>query len=116
METSHVKAPQQLTITECEQLFWLAARRFILFCTYDEEKERHDNGWHIAVNCNDTFYLACADATELKLSDVPKARMLAEKYGWGGVLALCAKIRNEEPLEHLQTDAYKQALAELNEE
>lgn len=92
-----------------ESLFWLAARDYVFFATYNEDIKDWDNCWHTAVNCNDTFYYASADATSLAKGREKEVRVIAEKYGWSGVVAWCSVERNEEPLEQLRTKEYYEA-------
>lgn len=103
-----------LLVRQYQQLFWLAARDIVFFSTYNEEIEDWDNGFHAAVNCNDTFYYACADAEGLAPGEAYKVRDFYERYGWAGVVAWAAKKRGAEPLKELQDDKYSEAMAELS--
>lgn len=105
-----------LTIEDCEHLFWLAARDVVFFGTYDEGAEDWDAGWHPAVNCNDTFYYASADACSFDPHEAKEIRSAFERWGWAGAVAWCALKRNEEPLPHLRTDQYLKAISALRGE
>lgn len=96
-----------------EKLFWLAARDVVFFGTYNEDTKDWDDGWHVAVSCNDTFYYASADAWSFKPKDVGKVKDVYDKWGLDGVVALCAVARKETPLKQLQTAKYHEAYAEL---
>jgi len=96
----------RLNLEDCEHLFWLAARDYVFFSRYDEAIGDYDNGWHVAINCNDTFYYACADACEMLPSEALEFRSLVEKFGWAGGVAWCSIKRGEEPLKRLQTEQY----------
>ena len=102
-----------LTLEDCEHLFWLAARDYVFFGTWNERAGAWDGGWHAAVNCNDIFYLASADACGLEPHEAKEVRAAVERWGWCGAVAWCALKRNEEPLPSLQTDKYREALAAL---
>ena len=95
-------------------LFWLAARDVVFFSTYNEDIKDWDNGWHAAVNCNDTFYYASADATHLAPGRECEVRAAFDRWEWAGVVAWCAIERGEEPLEQLRTEKYRQARAAID--
>ena len=101
--------PHNLTPEECGVLFWLAARDIVFFCTYDEEVSNWTNGWSVAVNCNDTFYYACADAESLEPGRVHEVKAAFEKWGWPGVVAWTAIKRDGDPIKELCTPAYYEA-------
>jgi hypothetical protein len=107
--------PKVLTIADCEALFWLAARDIVFFATYNQAIEDWDNGWHAAVNCNDTFYYASADATAFEPHEAKEIRRVFEQWGWDGVVAWCAIRRGEEPLSELRTSTHLEAVASLKE-
>jgi len=100
---------QQNWSEEYENLFWLAARDIVFFATYDEEEENWTDGWSVAVNCNDTFYYACADAEQIAPGEVDKLKEVFDKFSWSGVTAWCAVKRGTEPLKQLQTEQYQAA-------
>lgn len=99
---------------DAECLFWLAARDLIVFSTYDPIMETHNNYWHAAVCCNDTFYYATADAEDLAPGEELRLRAIYERHGWPGVVAWCAVKRGEEPLPQLRTPEYLSARMELD--
>lgn len=123
-EITRLRAELAASQAECERLradaerhghlFWLAARDVVFFSTYNEEIKGRDNGWHAAVNCNDTFYYASADATDLAPGHEHEVRAAFDQWGWAGVVAWCAIERGQEPLEQLQTDEYRQARAAID--
>ena len=100
-----------LTIEDCEALFWLAARDYVFFSTYSGETKEH-NGWYqIAVNCNDVFYYATADAEECKIEDIQKLRDLINRFGWHGLIAWVAIKRKTVPVPAIQKNqAYSDAI------
>jgi len=102
-----------LTLEDCEHLFWLAARNYVFFGTYNSGICDWDDGWHAAVNCNDTFYYASADACALEPHEAKEVRAAVEQWGWAGAVAWCALKRNEEPLKRLQTEQYRAAMLAL---
>jgi hypothetical protein len=102
-----------LTLEDCEHLFWLAARDYVFFATYNEKAGDWDNGWHPAINCNDTFYYASADACGLEPHEAKEVRAAVEQWGWAGAVAWCALKRNQEPLKQLQTEQYRAAMLAL---
>lgn len=104
---------QQLTIEECEHLFWLAARDIVFFSTYDTNAADWTNHWHACINCNDTFYYACADATPMDAIEASMVRYMYDKWDWAGVIAWCAVKRDKQPLLSLQTDKYREAYSYL---
>jgi hypothetical protein len=113
-EVNSVERPVgALTLEDCEHLFWLAARDFVFFSTYNGQTEDYDAGWHQAVNCNDTFYYASADACGLEPHEAKAVRAAVEQWGWAGAVAWCALKRNEEPLKELQTEQYRAAMLAL---
>lgn len=72
------------------------------------------NGMHLEelqghINCSDTFYYASADGTSIPIGREHEVREMYEKFGWAGVTAWCALLRNEEPLKEHQSDEYKAA-------
>lgn len=103
-----------LTLADCEHLFWLSARQYIFFTTYNEKLDDWDCGWYAAVNCNDTFFYACADAYCMQPHEAEEVRAAVERWGWAGAVAWCAIRRNEEPLKELQTAEYLEAKAALS--
>lgn len=100
-------------IIEYEHLFYLAAEDIVFFSFYNEEVEDYDGWFHAAVNVNDTFYYASADAEDLAPGKAAIVRDYYERYGWGGVVAWAAIKRGQEPLPPLRTPEYHQAWAEL---
>jgi hypothetical protein len=100
-------------LEDCEHLFWLAARDYVFFATYNEKAGAWDEGWHSAINCNDTFYYASVDACEIEPHEAKEVRAAVERWGWAGAVAWCALKRNEEPLKQLQTDQYRAAMLAL---
>ena len=116
-ERDQLRADLAASQAECERhghLFWLAARDVVFFSTYNEDIKDWDNGWHAAVNCNDTFYYASADATHLAPGRECEVRAAFDRWEWAGVVAWCAIERGEEPLEQLRTEKYRQARAAID--
>lgn len=97
---------------EYEHIFWLVARDYA-FLYVDENEECVNNGWKITINCNDTFYYACADCEDISPGEAKKVRAFAEKFGLSGVVAYAAFKRGNPPLKELQTKEYKYAMDEL---
>jgi hypothetical protein len=102
-----------MTILDCEMLFWLAAREIVFFGTWEENLGDWTNGWTSAVNVNDTFYYACADAESLEPGRAHEVRAAYERWGYHGVIAWASIKRNQDPLARLVTPAYLEAKAEL---
>lgn len=70
----------------------------------------------ISVNCNDTFGYACADATDLDMhADSDKIIAMWRKYGWEGLIALCALKRHYQPIKERRTPTYMQAWDEVKD-
>jgi hypothetical protein len=67
------------------------------------------------VNCNDTFYLASADAEQISVHDLEIFLQAYHKYGYDGVNALCALHRKEDVLKQLQTENYFKAKEEYKD-
>ena len=103
-----------LTITDCEHLFWLSAREYVFFTTYNEKLDDCDGGWYAAVICSDTFYYACADAYCMQPHEAEEVRVAVERWGWAGAVAWCAIKRNQVPIKELQTAEYLEALSVLS--
>lgn len=99
-------------VMQHEHLFWLAAQDIVFF--FNTEPKDGLFGWTAAVNCNDTFFYASADAEELAPSEAHKVRDYYDRYGWAGVVAWAAKQRNMEPLKELQDENYQAARKELD--
>ncbi len=55
----------KLTLEECGCIFWLAARDIVFLSMYKELDDERTNGFSVAINCNDTFCYAAADAEDL---------------------------------------------------
>ena len=106
---------KQLTLIDCEHMFWLAARDVIFFTTYNSESKGWDDYWRPVVICSDTFYYACADAEDMEISDLAEIRRIYEEYGWAGPVAWIALKRGEMPLVQLQDDEFKRAYKDLSE-
>lgn len=96
-----------------ESLFWLAARDVVFFGTYNSEQKDWDDGWHPAINNNDTFYYASADAHAFKPERANELKGVFDKWGWEGLVALCSIERDEMPLKQLQTPKFHAARAAL---
>ena len=47
----------------------------------------------LALNCNDTFYYACADAEPFRYSDAPMLVEVAQREGWPGMIRWAAEQR-----------------------
>lgn len=47
----------------------------------------------LALNCNDTFYYACADAEPFRYSDAPMLVDIAQREGWPGMVRWAAEQR-----------------------
>lgn len=103
----------RLTLDDCGHLFWLAARDYVFFSAYNDKSKDWDDGWHPAINCNDTFYYASADACVLEPHEAKEVRAVVERFGWAGAVAWCALKRNEQPLIELQTEQYRAAMLAL---
>lgn len=71
-------------------------------------KDRH---LRFAVNCSDTFYYACSDFTEFDLTDTAELTEMFDRFGSTGLIAWCARDRNEKPLDELINDRYHEAFA-----
>lgn len=69
-------------------------------------KDRH---LRFSVNCSDTFYYACSDFTEFDLTDTADLTEMFDKFGTTGLIAWCARDRNETPLKELIDDKYNEA-------
>ena len=67
----------------------------------------------INVCCNDVFSWATAEQTTVDIMDLKKLLEIEAKYGCDGVYAFCAKIKEQEVLEELQTEKYLKAKEEL---
>lgn len=98
---------------DADLLFWLAARDIVFFTTCEPELEGWSGGWSAAVSCNDTFAYACADAEFLAPGREAELKALFDKYGWSGVVAWCAKERNQYPIKEYRSEQYRKALEEL---
>lgn len=71
-------------------------------------KPKNSDDFVVAINCNDTFVYACADAEEIGLEYMPTLLELYNKFSWSGVVALAAKLRLATPLKaYLDSDYYK---------
>lgn len=104
------------TIEEYEHLFYLASHDVIFFSTYNEDISDWDEGWYAVVNCNDTFYYACADAKSIAPGREYEVRELFEKYGWSGVVAWCSQERDWlEPIKERLDENYYNAVQELKD-
>jgi hypothetical protein len=101
---------------EIEALFWLAARDIVFFATYDEDVHDWTNGFSLAINVNDTFYYASADAEQLKLKDTVSLKRLYQTFGYSGIEAYVAMSRDMEVLPELRTERYKEARAYIERE
>lgn len=98
------------SLEEMNHLLWLAARDIIFFSTYDDDDKEYTNGFYAAVNCNDTFYYASADAESLPFERAEELRGAYELFGFAGVVAWCSLKRGYGPLERLQTEQYRAAM------
>jgi hypothetical protein len=101
---------------EIEALFWLAARDLVFFGTWDEEAEDWTDGFSLALNVNDTFYYASADAEGMELKDAPSLVNLYKLFGFCGLAAWVAIKRDSNVLPQLMTDKYKEARAYIKRE
>lgn len=74
-------------------------------------------GLIVAINCNDTFAYASADAEDIPIGREHEVRSIYDKYGHAGVIAWCSKERGIEPLpaflKLLSAGKYKLARKEL---
>jgi hypothetical protein len=77
----------------------------------DFDSENKDRHLRFAVNCNDTFYYACSDFTEFDVADSAELVEMFDKFGTTGLIAWCARDRNEKPLKEYIDDKYNEAFA-----
>jgi hypothetical protein len=92
-----------------EKLFWLAARDVVFFSTYNDTTGDWDDGWHPAVNLNDTFCYACADAAPVRLDELDLLIEIYRRFGDDGVTAWAAQKRKADPIPPHRTEAYHAA-------
>jgi len=112
-ETVEQAAERNRRIETLDKLFWLASRDIIFFGSYNTAIGTWDEHWHPAVNVNDTFYYASADAEDLKEEEIDGLIDVVKKFSHDGVTAWAARRRNMDPLPQLQTDKYREAVAYL---
>ena len=67
----------------------------------------------VYINVNDTFGYACGDSELVDIYDLPKLIEISRKYGYCGVTAFVAKIRDCAPIEPRITEKYIAAKKEL---
>lgn len=70
----------------------------------------------ISLNSNDTFAYACADSTNVDISDLSKLMEMEEKYSADGVNAFSSCVYGaefEDVIKPWQTENYFKALEEL---
>lgn len=70
----------------------------------------------VCPNLNDTFEYATADSEQIYLDSDGNQDMLVDvwaKFGYTGIVAYVAKMRNVEPLLKHRTDVYYQAKRHL---
>jgi hypothetical protein len=53
------------------KIFWLLKKDAIFLHEYNEEKDTHDGGTYLAINCNDVF-VPGSDSEDLKEEDIDK--------------------------------------------
>jgi hypothetical protein len=101
-------------LTVLDKLFWLAARDFVFFSTYNSALEQHDDHWYPAVCVNDTFWYASADAEDLREDEIDGLIDIVKRFDYDGVVAWAAKRRNATPIKERQTEKYFAALEYLS--
>jgi hypothetical protein len=104
------------TIEDYKRLLSLVAKGHIYVypaSNTDEDTDSKYKDRHLgfAVNCSDTFYYACSDFTEFDLSDTADLTEMYDKFGTTGLIAWCARDRNEKPLDELIDDKFNEAFA-----
>jgi len=104
------------TIEDYQRLLYLIARDHVFMYVGSNPEELQSSKYkdrHLgfAVNCNDTFYYACSDFTEFDLRDTSELVEMFDEFGTVGLIAWCARERNEQPLAQLMTDEYHKAYA-----
>jgi hypothetical protein len=112
-ETLEQAAERNRRLETLDKLFWLASRDIIFFGSYNTAIGKWDEHWHPAVNVNDTFYYASADAEDLKEEEIDGLIDVVKKFSHDGVTAWAARRRGMEPLPQLQTDKYREAVTYL---
>jgi len=103
---------RNLTLLECEQLFWLASRDIVFFSTYEEGLQTWTNGWAAVINVNDIFCYA-ADAEHLEPERAGEVIDAFKKWGYDGVIAWASIKRNGDPLKKFITPKFLEAKEEL---
>jgi len=74
-------------------VLFLNSRKY--YCNYD--KKLQPETLVLFLNCNDTFAWGCADAEEVKSSELEELYKLYKKYGYSGTTIWVCKKRNEQP-------------------
>jgi len=85
-----------------KQVLWLIMTKNIVLSDYNIEKERHDDGFYLMINCNNFFSLG-SDAEPLCLKDVDLYTRVVKRWPHHiGSLAWCAVQRDSEPWENMK--------------
>lgn len=113
---SPVRVAELNTIEDYKRLLSLVASDHVYIyraANADEEADSEFKDPHLrfAVNSSDTFYYACSDSTEFDLTDTADLIEMFDKFGTTGLIAWCARDRNEKPLKELIDDKYHEAFA-----
>ncbi|WP_274644854.1 hypothetical protein [Pseudomonas serbica] len=104
------------TIEDYKRLLSLVASDHVYLYRASNTDENADSEFkdphlRFSVNCSDTFYYACSDFTEFDLTDTADLTEMFDKFGTTGLIAWCARDRNEKPLKELIDDKYNEAFA-----
>ena len=93
-------------IETLHKLFWLAANEYVFFTSYDGENNcSSKDGAFPAVNCNDLFYWASADAENIELHEIDEFTDMVYRFGAFGSDAWASVKRNQEPITYRTLEA-----------
>lgn len=101
--------------SDIEYTCWLVASHYAFIHSYNENIDKHDDGWYASLNVNDTFAYASADAESFQLDQAAEIVSLAQRYGGAGVTAWAAHHRGAQPIDTIPDDEkYIAAMGELH--
>lgn len=107
------KALEMKTVADYQLLLNLiASEHVIVYRAANREAFEKDEGidpdrhLRFAINCGDTFMYACSDFTGFDLEDTRELTEMHEKFPGMGLVAWCARDRNETPIKELLTEEY----------
>lgn len=104
------------TIEDHKRLLSLIANDRVIVYRASNQDEKDDSEFkdhhlRFAVTCGDVFYYACTDFVEFDLADTAEMTEMFDKFGTTGLIAWCARTRNQKPIAELIDDAYREAFA-----